>query len=79
VVVRISTWCFFIVTQIDHKRPKMSDMWKPLVLPHHHVDVIMKNVSLYMCHILCTDADIICIDAHVSSTDVDASLLTGLG
>jgi hypothetical protein len=32
-----------------------------------------------MCHIHCMNADIICIDVDVNSTDVDSSLLTGLG
>jgi hypothetical protein len=51
-----------------------------------HVDIIMICVTLYACHVGCTDADIICtdvdlnsMDVDVNSTDVDSSLLTGLG
>jgi hypothetical protein len=86
VVVWIAMWLyglprgtFPLVHRLTRKRPKMSDTWQPLVLPHHHVDVIMTHVSLCVCHVPCTDADVICTDVDVSSTDVDSSLLTGLG
>jgi hypothetical protein len=59
--------------------PKMGDMWQPLVFPRHNVDVIMTCVILYVCHIPCTNVDIIYIDVDISSTDVDSSVLTGLG
>jgi hypothetical protein len=86
VVVRSATWLyglpcgtFPLVHGLTEKSPKMSDTWQPLVLPHHHVDVIMTHVTLCVCHVPCMDADVICTDADVNSTDVDSSLLTGLG
>jgi hypothetical protein len=78
-VVWTTTWHFLIGPHVDLKMSKMSDMWQPLVLPHHHVDVIMTCVSLYVCHVLCTDVDVIRTDVDISSMDVDSSLLTGLG
>jgi hypothetical protein len=72
-------WHVFIGPHVNLKSPKMSDMWQPLVLPHHHADIIMTCVSLCACHVCCMDDDVICTDADVSSTDVDSSLLTGLG
>jgi hypothetical protein len=79
VVVRTATWHLFIGPRIFPKSPKMSDTWQPLVLPHHHVDISMTHVTLCVCHIYCTDDDIIHTGVDVSSTDVDSSLLTGLG
>jgi hypothetical protein len=72
VAVQNSMWHFSIGPHTDRKMPKMGDMWQPLVFPHHHVDVIMKCVDLLLCHVPYMDVD-------VSSTDVDSSLLTGLG
>jgi hypothetical protein len=43
VVVRTATWHFFIGPRIDPKNPKMSDTWQPLVLPHHHVVMLMST------------------------------------
>jgi hypothetical protein len=40
VSVWTATWCNFICPQNDPEMPNMSDMWKPLVLPCHHVDVM---------------------------------------
>jgi hypothetical protein len=62
------------------KSPKMSDTWQPLVLPRHHVDIMhMTHVTLYVCHVYCMNDDVIRTGADISSTDVDSSLLTGLG
>jgi hypothetical protein len=77
--VHTTMWHFLIGPHVDLKMSKMSDTWQYLVLPHHHVDVIMTCVTLCVCHIHCTDVDIIRTDADVSSTDVDSALLTGLG
>jgi hypothetical protein len=63
-----ATWHFLIGPHVDLKMSKMSDMWQPLVLLHHHDDVSMTHVMLCMCHIHCMDVDIICIDDDVSST-----------
>jgi hypothetical protein len=55
------------------KKAKTNDMWQPLVLPRHHVDVSMTYVTSCLCHVHCMDVDVICIDVDVSSTDVDSS------
>jgi hypothetical protein len=78
-VVQTATWCFFIGPRIDSKMPKTSDMWQPLVMPHHHDDIDMTHVTFFLFHIHCMDVDIIFTDVDVSSTDVDSSLLIGLG
>jgi hypothetical protein len=78
-VVPIATWHFSIGPWTDQKIPKMSDTWKPLVLPRQHDDVIMTHVTLFMFHLLCMDTDVICTDVDINNTNVDSSLLTGLG
>jgi hypothetical protein len=72
VVAWTSTWHFFIGPWIDQKNPKMSDMWQPLVIPHHHDDVIMTCFTSYVCHVHCTDVDVIHTDVDVNNTDVDS-------
>jgi hypothetical protein len=61
VVVQTTTWHFLIGPHVDLKMSKTSDTWQPLVMPHHHDDVSMTYDTLYMCHVYCTDADIICM------------------
>jgi hypothetical protein len=39
VAVWTATWHFLIGPHVDLKMSKMSDMWQPLVLPRHHVDM----------------------------------------
>jgi len=77
--IRIATWHFSIGPWTDRKIPTMSDTWKPLVLPHHHVDVIMTHVILFMFHIPYMDANVIHTYAKVSSTDADSTMLIWLG
>jgi hypothetical protein len=79
VVVQTTMWHFLISPHADRKMSKMGDTWQPLVLPHHHADVNMTSVILFMCHVQCTNVDVIRTDANVSSTDADSSLMTGLG
>jgi hypothetical protein len=52
VVVWISMWHFSIGPHTDQKIPKMGDTWHPLVLAHHHANVMMKSswlVWIYDC------------------------------
>jgi hypothetical protein len=70
---------FPLVHGFDRQSPKMSDMWQPLVLPHHHADINMKHITLFVCHVHCTNDDIICTDADINNTNADSSLLIGLG
>jgi hypothetical protein len=78
VVVWTTMWNLLLGPWIKPKMSKMSDTWKPLVLPHHHVDIIMTHFTLYMFHVDCTSVEFICTDVDISSTDVDSSLLTGI-
>jgi hypothetical protein len=78
-VVQSAMWFFTIGPRIDQKIPKMSDTWQPLVLPCHHDNIIMTHVTLFVCHVPCTDVDFIHTNADVNSTYADSSLLTGLG
>jgi len=41
--IQTATWHDPIGPWIGLKMPKLGDMWKPLVLPHHHDDVIHTN------------------------------------
>jgi hypothetical protein len=41
-----ATWHFSIGSCVDLKMSNLSDTWQPLVLPHHHIDVIMTRVDL---------------------------------
>jgi hypothetical protein len=42
-------------------------------------DVMMTHVTLCDFYLYCMDDDVICTNVDISSTDVDSSLLTGLG
>jgi len=70
--VGTAMWQLFIHPHVGPKSPKMSDTLQPLMLAHHHANIIMTHVALYTFHVLCTDDDVI-------HTDVNSSLLTGLG
>jgi hypothetical protein len=43
VTVRFATWIFFIGPQINLKMTEMSDTWQPLVLPHHHDEIMLMS------------------------------------
>jgi hypothetical protein len=78
VAVQTVTWHIFTGPRNDLKVPKMGDTWQPLVLPCHHDDVNMTCVTSCMCHVCCTDADIIRTDANINNTDADWARLTKL-
>jgi hypothetical protein len=77
--IQIAIWNIFIVPHVIPKSPKMSDTWQPLVLQRHHADIIMTCVTLCTCHVICTNDEVIRIDADMSSMDAYSSLLTRLG
>jgi hypothetical protein len=64
-------WHIFTVPRNDSKIQKMSDTWKPLVLPCHHADINMTHVSSYVCHVRCMDANISSMDADSSPANWD--------
>jgi hypothetical protein len=65
-----ATWHDPIGPRIDPKMPKLGDTWQPLVLPHHHVDIMMTST----CHVSPSFSfHVCCMDVDVNSTDVDSS------
>jgi hypothetical protein len=74
-----ATWHIFIGPHVSPKSPKTSDTWHPLVLPCHHANINMTRVTFYDGHICCMNDDFICTDVDITNTDVDSSLLIGLG
>jgi hypothetical protein len=40
-----ATWHNPIGPQIGLKMPKLGDTWQPMVLPHHHADIMMTSTS----------------------------------